>query len=141
MSNIIGPFKGKYRFLSNFYLSTINFDGIKYPTVEHAYQAQKTLDKNIQIAIASQLTPGQARMIGKNLMLRPGWEGIKLGVMKDLVFVKFRTHEELRNRLISTGDAELIELNHWGDRFWGMCNGIGENNLGRILMKIREQLR
>ena len=61
--------------------------------------------------------------------------------MEDICRAKFTQNEELKKKLIDTGDATLIEGNTWNDTFWGVCNGVGENNLGKILMKIREELK
>lgn len=74
------------------------------------------------------------------MSLRPDWEYIRVDVMTELVRKKF-SQEPLRSQLIATGDAELIEGNWWNDTFWGVCNGVGENNLGKILMKVRDEIR
>ena len=73
--------------------------------------------------------------------MRPDWESVKIDFMRYLVWNKFSTHEDLKLRLLDTADAELIEGNNWGDAFWGVCNGRGQNWLGRILMETREKLR
>lgn len=137
---MIGPFKNQYEFLSNFAPSIIFYDGFVYPTVEHAFQASKTMDYNMRKSISEAKTPGQAKRLGRHLVLRPYWADIKIRVMTDLVTKKFAIHE-LRMKLLETGDEELVEKNFWNDIFWGICNGIGENNLGKILMNIRENIR
>lgn len=134
----IDNFFGKYRFLSNFYYSKVEFDGKEYPTIEHAYQASKTLDKWKRELIKSQLSPGRAKRMGTKLSLRKDWEEVRIEIMTDLVRQKFTNNELLKQKLIATGDQELIEGNRWGDTFWGVCNGVGENHLGKILMKLRE---
>jgi ribA/ribD-fused uncharacterized protein len=136
---IIGEFQGRYRFLSNFYPAEVELDNIIYPTVEHAYQAAKTLSQISRAQIRLAGTPGQAKRMGRVVKLRPNWEGIKLAIMDRLVCQKF-SKEPLRSMLIATGDARLIEGNRWGDTFWGVCRGIGQNNLGLIIMNIREGL-
>lgn len=135
---MIASFQGKYRFLSNFWPSTIVYDNIKYPTVEHAFQATKTLDLAEKLAISNLTTPGQAKKAGKNVELRSDWEQVKLQVMLDLLRLKFQnsTYKQL---LLDTGDQELVEGNTWGDTFWGVCQDVGENNLGKLLMKVREE--
>lgn len=138
---IIGPFKGEYRFLSNFYPAEVMFEEVLYPTVEHAYQAAKTLRTDMRLRIRDQATPGGAKREGREVVLREDWDYIKVDIMQDLVFKKFTTHSDLREKLLATGDAELVEINHWHDTFWGMCNKIGANRLGRILMKVRGDLR
>ena len=138
---MINSFEGKYAFLSNFYESPIAEDRIIYPTVEHYFQAQKTLDINERKKIAAADTPGKAKRLGRSVTLRPDWEEIKLGVMEHAVREKFTTHSILRVMLVGTGDEELVEGNWWNDRFWGVCEGTGANHLGQILMKVRDELK
>lgn len=135
----ISSFRGEHFFLSNFYSSPVTVDNIYYPTVEHAYQASKTLDYLERERIRRAQTPGIAKKLGKRITLREDWEDIKLSVMEYLLRQKF-SREPLREKLKQTGDADLIEGNLWGDRFWGVYNGKGENHLGRLLMKIRDEL-
>ena len=82
-----------------------------------------------------------AKKIGKNLVLRPGWDMMRIPIMTELVWKKFSQHKELKQKLLNTGEAELIEGNWWGDCFFGVCRGVGQNNLGKILMSVREKLR
>lgn len=126
-------------FLSNFFPCRILYERIEYPTVEHAYQAAKTLDNNIRITIANKETPGQAKRAGKILQLRPDWEVIKLSIMEELLHLKF-SNDSLKEKLLSTFPSTLIEGNTWNDTFWGVCKGQGQNNLGKLLMKIRDEL-
>lgn len=133
---MISEFQGDFRFLSNFWPCVIEFEGIKFSSVEHAYQAAKTLDIKERKRIAKLLTPGKAKRAGKELMLRPDWEEIKLSIMRELLIKKF-SHRELMFRLKLT-EGELIEGNNWGDTFWGICRGQGENHLGKLLMEIRD---
>jgi ribA/ribD-fused uncharacterized protein len=137
---MIGPFKGDFEFLSNFYPSCIFYQEIWYPTVEHAFQAAKTLDTKIRYEIADLPTPGQAKKKGGRLVLRPNWNDMKIDVMSRLVFKKFND-PLLRKKLLDTGEEELVEKNWWNDVYWGVCNGVGENNLGKILMKTRSTMR
>ena len=136
----IDCFDGEFDFLSNFYESTIYHDGIKYPTVEHAFQAAKTMDLNERIKIANMNTPGKAKRAGRKVALRPDWEQVKFEVMKELVTIKF-LNPDLKAKLLATKNAELIEGNTWNDTCWGVCKGIGQNNLGKILMEVRENLK
>lgn len=131
-------FKGKYRFLSNFFEYPVQFDGNTYRTVEHAYQAMKSDDPEVQEQIALLATPGKAKRAGQHVKLRDGWEGIKLPLMKLLVMTKFFKFLATGNQLLDTYPRELIEGNHWGDTFWGVCDGVGENHLGKILMEVRD---
>ena len=137
---IIDSFHGEYAFLSNYYDSPIFYDGILYPTVEHAFQAVKTTVFIQRIIIANKKTPGQAKCAGRKVTLRDNWDDIKLYIMKELIILKF-TNPKLKSALLNTKDAELIERNTWNDTYWGICNGIGENHLGKILMEVREMLR
>jgi len=126
-------------FLSNFYPSIIYPNHIKYPTVEHAFQAQKTMDSTARELIRLCETPGRAKRLGKKVQLRKDWEEVKLNIMLNLLRMKFSCqNNELRLKLIETNDAEIIEENYWND--WGICKGIGENNLGKLLMKVRNEI-
>jgi ribA/ribD-fused uncharacterized protein len=137
----IAEFHGDYRFLSNFFPSVVEFEGITYPTVEHAYQSAKTLDMNERKRIAKCESPSDAKREGRKLKLREDWETAKFAVMETCVRYKFAHHPELRDKLLATGDATLEEGNDWGDKIWGVVNGEGENRLGKILMKVRDELR
>lgn len=137
----IESFSAEYRFLSNFWPADVEFEGAPYPSVEHAYQAAKTLDPAERRRIAALPTPAEAKRAGRRLALRPDWEIAKFAVMEQCVRYKFTHHADLREKLLATGDAELVEGNTWGDRVWGVYQGRGENRLGRILMKVRAELR
>lgn len=133
-------FRSKYGFLSNFYSCEIEYEGIKYPTTEHAYQAAKFDDPEIKMQIASLPSPLAAKQAGKLSIVSDDWRAKSLQVMYDVCKLKFE-QPKFRDRLLATGDAELVEGNTWGDDFWGMCNGQGSNYLGRILMKIRSEIK
>jgi ribA/ribD-fused uncharacterized protein len=136
----IGPFKGEYRFLSNFYNCSVLWEGILYPSAEHAYQASKTLDPEIRANIAMMTAEG-SKKYGKSLInYRPDWDHIKFEIMKEILRKKFKA-SFLSRWLIETENEELVEINTWGDTVWGVCNGIGENRLGKILMKIRMEIK
>lgn len=130
-------FNGEYRFLSNFWYCEVVFEDQKYRSVEHAYVAAKTLHLNLRKRIQKVNSAGEVKHIGRNLQLRPDWEDIKLEVMANLVYQKF-LEEPLRSQLLATEDAYLEETNHWGDTYWGVCKGVGENMLGKILMMVRD---
>lgn len=137
---MIKKFEGAYRFLSNFWPSVVNFDGQQYQSVEHAFQAAKTTNLKEREFIRSQPTPGKAKQAGRSVTLRSDWEKIKIDVMRNLLIEKFNQYP-LKQLLLSTGDEELVEGNNWGDVFWGVCNGAGENHLGKLLMEIRNILK
>jgi len=131
-------FRGEHFFLSNFYPFPFAWDGVTYPTLEHIYQAGKTADRSLRLAISLAGTPGQAKRLGRGVTLRPDWDRIKLAVMHELLLLKF-SDPTLRNLLLDTGDRPLIEGNNRGDKFWGVCDGIGLNWLGTLLMLVRSQ--
>ena len=138
--NKIKAFSGAFEFLNNFHPSRIEWEGVEYTSVEHAFQATKTLDPLQKASIKECPTPGEARRAGRALKLRPDWESIRVDVMCRLLREKF-SDPILKQKLLATGQAELIEGNWWGDRFWGVCDGKGRNMLGKLLMQIREELR
>lgn len=138
--SVINGFQGPFRFLSNFYRVQVEMDGFLYPSVEHAYQAAKTLDVGSRTTIQLATKPGDAKRLGRRVKLRDDWESIKLDVMLGLLRDKF-TYPVLRSWLLDTGESVLIEDNNWGDRFWGSVDGEGDNHLGRLLMRVREEIR
>lgn len=139
MSNKIDKFSGENRFLSNFYTTPIVYEGHEYRSTEHAYQAAKTLDESWKRKIREAEKASETKKLGKQCPMRPDWNEVRIGVMTDLVRIKF-SKSPLKEKLLMTGDAELIEGNFWGDVFWGVCKGRGENYLGKILMQIRDEL-
>jgi hypothetical protein len=136
----IESFSGVFRFLSNFYSAPVHYEGIEYPTSEHAFQAAKTVDKNQRLNIAMLETPGEAKRYGKTVRIRSAWDDVRVGVMAEIVDAKFTQNPHLLEMLLATDDTELIEGNVWGDTFWGVCDGKGENNLGKVLMEVRQHL-
>lgn len=139
----ITSFTGSYHFLSNFAEVRVNLDGLLYPTLEHAYQAAKTLNMYQRHEIWACNTPGQAKRLGRMVTLRPDWESVKVDIMRDLLWQKF-AHDPFRQLLIATDPQELIELNTWGDKVWGMVQinneWVGQNLLGKLLMQVRDEL-
>lgn len=140
MQTKIDDFRGPYRWLSNFQESRVHYAGVGFPTVEHAYVAAKqhTWENFRNVLLCT--TPREVKNYGRTVKLRDDWDYIKLLIMNDLIREKFHIHEELREKLILTGGAYLEEGNTWNDTYWGVCNGVGENNLGKILMKTREEI-
>ena len=136
----IDSFSGDYRFLSNFWPSRVSMDSLTFPTVEHAFQAAKTLDLFQRQMIRDVPLPGQAKHLGRAVILRQDWESIKLDVMYGLLKQKFSA-KNLKGFLLDTGDIELIEGNTWGDKFWGTVDGEGQNHLGKLLMQVRSELK
>lgn len=143
MVKTIDSFTGKYAFLSNFYASPILYQDILYPTNEAFFQAMKTKDVDVREQIALANFPSQAKKMGNDktlVKLRSDWEDIKLKVMAKGLKLKFSI-EPLRVKLLETGDAKLVEGNTWKDDYWGVYNGKGKNNLGKLLMRLRDDLR
>jgi len=131
-------FRDKYWFLSNFFPVNIEFEGVIYPSVEHAYVAAKTLDIPARSLLLS-LTAGQAKRSGRKLEIRSDWDEIRISVMGRLVAQKFLTNPDLASLLLAI-DEPIIEHNDWGDTFWGVCEGIGRNEFGKILERIKIDL-
>lgn len=138
--NRIEGFHGDFRFLSNFVPAPVVLAGVRYPTVEHAYQAAKSLDVEERKIIQMARGPGDAKRLGKLITIREDWENVKEDIMRDLLIQKFGK-SPFCMLLLDTGDAFLEETNTWKDTYWGVCNGRGLNRLGYILMEIRTQLR
>lgn len=150
MSSIEG-FKGEWSFLSNFYPCEIQCDGLIYKSVEAFYVAMKFNNDQIfngkhysvgdfREMISLTPSPGLVKKIGQKIIIRSDWDVRKLGFMNWAIREKFKDIN-LLELLLSTGDMDIIETNNWGDTFWGVCNGSGKNHLGKILMKVRDELR
>jgi len=139
---IIKEFQGEYRWLSNFWPARVVFDGIRFTSVETAYVAAKTEDREERKRI-SKMSPGDAKRYGKTI--EPvGWEGRKFEVMLELLRLKFSSQNPvLRNKLIATKNTLLEEGNRWNDIVWGVSlhNGVGANHLGRLLMQVRSEIQ
>lgn len=137
---MIDSFRNEYYFLSNFYNSHVEYNGLVYTNNEAAFQAQKCPERAREF---TGLAPNDAKRLGRQVKLRPDWEEVKLDIMTDIVRSKFnrRQHPVLCRRLLETGDEELVEGNYWNDYYWGVCKGHGENHLGKILMQVREELK
>lgn len=133
-------FSGERAFLSNFHPAKVVYAGLRYPTVEHAYQAAKAVHERDREIIRFLETPQQVKRYGKFMEIDPNWEDRKLAVMELLLQRKFED-SELRELLLSTGDDYLEETNWWGDTFWGVCRGQGRNMLGHLLMELRANIR
>jgi ribA/ribD-fused uncharacterized protein len=153
---MIDKFEGRWRFLSNFYPCKIEHKGITYPSVEHFYVAMKVNDEQLingvyytpadfREVISKIQNPADVKKIGSKIKLRTGWDDKKLDLMNWAVRQKFKD-ERLSELLLSTGDQELIEGNWWHDNFYGSCScskcgNKGDNNLGKILMTVRDEIK
>jgi N-glycosidase YbiA len=136
----VTAFIGPYAFLSNFFKHPVHLDGVEYPSVEHAYQAAKTLDPKLREPMQLVFSCAKAKLFGQYLPLRPDWETVKDRVMLSLLREKF-SDEGLADQLLATDNVELVEGNNWGDRYWGVCCGEGLNKLGLLLMLVRHELK
>ena len=137
--NKITEFRGAYRFLSNFWPATVEYEGLIYLSTENAYQAAKMHPDNRKFFIAC--TPGEAKRMARKMPTLPNWHANRIPIMRGLLQQKFAPYTVLADMLRLTGDIEIIEGNTWGDTFWGVCNGKGENNLGKLIMEQRAYVK
>lgn len=143
---IINSFKGNYAFLSNFQTINITVHDKIWKTSEHMYMACKSQNPLIQERIRCINTPGQAKAYARKITLRPDWNKVKLGIMKRILKLKFTLNTIMKDNLLATDNAELIEGNYWHDNYWGNCqcpkciNKTGLNNLGKLLIQTRSDL-
>lgn len=138
--DFIGFFTHEHRWLSNFHECEIYYEGIIYPTTEHAYQAAKSLDPSIRSKVARLATPAEAKKYSRTMVVRDDWKEVNMKIMYDLNYYKFTMYKDLKDKLLETGNMQLEEGNWWGDTFWGICDGKGENHLGKILMQVRKDI-
>lgn len=147
----IKGFFGEYRFLSNFWPAKVIFDGDEYTASENAYQAAKY--KKDQRDYLKKCSPKEAVVfVRENIegaYTKEQWDNLKFQIMRSLLVQKFDKNLNPENfkKLIETGDKYLEETNYWEDTYWGVSKsniseeGIGENNLGKLLMEIRDNLK
>ena len=146
---VIDRFSGKYEFLSNFFpcqpgiqlhFGFCGEDVRYYRTIEHAFQASKTLDPEWRTKIYVAAGPGIAKRLGRAAPMRLDWESIRIPVMAEYLRQKFKDRV-LAKMLLDTGHTRLVEGNTWGDKFWGVCDGVGQNHLGHLLALVRWELQ
>lgn len=144
---MIDKFDEDYAFLSNFYPVNLTVYGITYQNSEAAFQSLKTLDIQARKNLFSKASAKESKKLGRKIKLRSDWEFVKQEDMDYVVECKFYQNPELLQKLIDTGNEELVEGNTWHDNYWGNCtcekckNIPGENHLGKILMRIREKYK
>lgn len=136
--DIIDSFREEYAFLSNFYPAKVTYNGYTYQTSEHAFAAAKATNKADHDHIANAITPSIAKRRGGKVAYRSDWNQVRATIMSEIVYHKFDQHPELYAKLKATGSAVLVEGNWWKDTYWGVCRGVGENMLGKILMIVRD---
>lgn len=134
--NRINGFFGEYRWLSNYHECPVMFKGLIFKSSEAAYQAAKSLNPTDWLRF-SNMEPGESKKEGRKLKLREDWDEVKDEIMRNILFDKFLRNKDLREKLIATDKKQLEETNWWGDTYWGVCDGKGENKLGKTLMEIR----
>jgi N-glycosidase YbiA len=133
--------KDPHGYMSNYKKARFFIYGRWWNWVEAPYQSQKTLDVNEQELIYQAKTNNESRLLGQKLTMRPDWDQVKRQVMYECCLAKFLQHHDLRKQLLETGDEILIEDSPV-DFWWGCgSDGSGRNELGKVLMQIREELR
>lgn len=148
-------FGGDRQWLSNMYQSPIifdgekhnlaeifpqfEFDGLEYGSSEHLYQSLKSTNEEDKEKIRTAETPNLSKIHGREIFPRMDWGNVKIEAMRLALFLKFSQHKNLMSNLIRTQNEPLVEVNYWGDTFWGVCDktNVGENWLGRLLMELR----
>ncbi len=134
---------GEYGYLATYSNHGFFKDGVFWKTSEHYYQAQKFEDSDVKVIIQNAETPKIASTIGRdrNLKLRSDWEEVKQDVMFDAVYYKFKQNKDILQKLLDTGNATIVEATV-KENYWGCGpNNDGQNNYGKILIKVREKLR
>ena len=135
---MIAKFEGQYFFLSNFFECPVTYKGITFTNTEAAFHSQKDVNRAIEFA---HLDPSSAKKLGRKVTLRSDWEQVKDDIMYEVLVAKFTQNAALKILLLRTGDQELIEGNWWNDTYWGVCRGVGKNTLGKLLMRLRQEIR
>ena len=130
-------FRGELFFLSNLFQTKIKIGEFEFENAEAAFQSFKDLKRQKEFEKIDGVT---AKKLGKKVNLRNDWTEIKIEIMELVLREKF-SNEILKQKLIATGDLELIETNHWKDFYWGVCDGRGQNQLGKLLMKLRGEFK
>lgn len=145
INTAIMHFNKEYFFLSNFYEGKIFiYKEHRFQNAEAPFHAEKCISRIKEFEMER---PSQSKKLGRKVLLRNDWEEVKDQVMYDVCYAKFTQDENLKSRLLATGDKELVEGNAHNDRCWGMTydkntkSWVGENRLGIVLMKLREDLK
>ena len=141
MSESVLGFFGPYRYLSNFHLAWFMWNGIRWISSEHAYQAAKLKNPEKMKTFAKLSSPKDAKIAGGLIPCREDWDDVKYTIMYEVVKAKFSQNKDIADLLIGTGDAYLEETNTWYDTTWGVCDGKGLNWLGKILMQVRDEIK
>lgn len=135
----IGGFVGEYRWLSNFFMCRVEWEGRVYTSSEAAYQSGKY--PPAERDVFTTLDPDPAKKLSRTKPYdTAAWERRKERTMREVLWAKFSQNPELAKKLLATGDRVLEETNWWGDKIWGVHQGEGQNLLGQQLMEIRARL-
>ena len=141
--NYVHFYIDQYYLFSNYSALPVKYKGVIYPTSEHAYQSAKFAhNKKIYNKIINAQSPSEAKRISNEYKgyERKDWMSVKLQIMSNIIHEKAKQHEEVRNKLLITGAAQIVEAS--ADSFWGHGkDNNGKNHLGKIWMQIREALR
>lgn len=136
-----------YGAFSNLFRRAITFEDVEYPTAEHAYQAGKARKEAVRDWILSAPSPSLVAMAAHGLYtwdIAPNWSKTKFSRMKGVLLAKYSQHDDLKQLLLGTGNARLVEsatVDNAVNRLWGEVNGVGKNMLGTLLMEVREEIR
>lgn len=131
-------FRNEYAFLSNMYPCSITLNGLTFSCAEAVFQAYKC-GKHEDVLALTKMSGIEAKAFGRKVKMRSDWNTFRLIAMRNVIKAKFTQHPELLKKLKAI-DVPIIEDNTWNDRYWGKCNGIGENNLGIILDEMKHML-
>ncbi len=135
--DVIDSFRGEYAFLSNPYYVSVTYHNYTYRSSEYAYQAAKATNKADHDYIAGAIGLKELKRRGREIKCIPDWAKVRTNIMAEIVYHKFDQNPGLYAKLRTTGDTPLVEGNYWNDTFWGVCRGVGENMIGKILMIVR----
>ena len=139
-NHTLNSFTKENYFLSNMFPCKIIYEGITYQSSEALFQALK-LENVKEREQFSKLNGYEAKQLGRKIKLRNNWNDYRIEAMKIALYNKFTQNIELAKRLVGTNDLLLEEGNSHGDVFWGTVKGVGQNNLGKLLMLLRETLK
>ena len=137
----------KNGYLSNFYPCLVTINGLTYKNSEVAYQSMKTLDVDDRVRF-TEYEAVESKKKGKKLEIRPDWDEVKYPLMVEVLYAKFTQNEDLKEKLLATGDEEFLEnTTRWHDNIWGNCNCEkckdipGQNLLGKAIGEVRDMIR
>ena len=136
----IHGFFREHRYLSNYHVCEVPWLGQTFTSTEAAFQATKSMDPE-EWARFALYDPSTSKVEGRKVKIREDWEEVKEDVMFVVNYIKFCSHPELAEKLLATGDKELVEDNWWQDRYWGRHFGDGKNMLGITLMQVRDRIK